>query len=189
MRMRLGWGLLLAGFLSGCASLMAPPYSPDFGALDALKRVPLDKVTVGPVQPRDPAAAVNRVTLRGSPLAVQEGTFAHYLEDALIRDLRELSVFDRSAQVRIDATLLRNEIDVSGIVTGRGHMQVDIRVVRAGQQRYGKVHEATTEFESSFAGAVAIPKGQVEYGQLVRKLLGQVYADPEFAAALKQEGN
>jgi hypothetical protein len=189
MRMPLWWGALLAASLSGCASFIAPPYAPDFSALDALKRVPMEKVTVGTVQPRDPAAAVNRVSLRGSSLTVQEGTFAHYLEDALIRDLRELSIFDRASQVRIDATLLKNEIDVSGIATGKGLMQVDVRVTRAGVQRYTKVHTATTEFESSFAGAVAIPQGQAEYGQLVRKLLGQLYTDPEFAAALRKERN
>ncbi|PLC48420.1 hypothetical protein CR159_17950 [Pollutimonas subterranea] len=39
---------------------------------------------------------------------------------------------------------------------------------------------------SSFAGAVAIPKGQSEYPNLVRVLLQKVYEEPAFIDAVKK---
>lgn len=177
---------LLAIVLSGCAALVAPPYSPHFETLDALKKQPIDKLAVGEVQPTDPAAKVNRITLRGSSLSSPDGTFAKYLENALVQDFKELSVYDPSAGTRVDATILKNDIDVSGISTGQGLMEVEIRVSRGAERRLVKTFKASTQFPSSFAGAVAIPKGQSEYGNLVRTLLRQVYEDQEFINAVKK---
>jgi hypothetical protein len=174
------------GALSGCAALVAPPYSPDYQSLDALKKTPLEKVAVAPVQPRDASAPVNRITLRGATLASPKGTFAQYLEDALVQDLREISAFDPAAGLRIDATVLKNTMDVSGFSTGSGQMEVDLSVKRGATTLHRKTYQASTSFESSFAGAVAIPKGQLEYANLVRALLSKVYADPQFINALKK---
>lgn len=178
-------GAVLA--LTGCGSFVAPPYSPQYESLDRLKLVPLDKVAVGAIQPRDSAAPVNRVTLRGTPLRAPNGSFAQYLEDALKQDLLELALFDAGANVRIDAVILKNDIDVSGLSTGTGTMEVDLTVSRGGAVTHRRAYRADTRFESSFAGAVAIPRGQIEYGNLVRTLLGTVYADPDFVNALKRK--
>lgn len=179
-------GLAVAA-LQGCASFYAPPYSANYEALDRLKRVPLERVAVGPVQPSDTTAPVNQIKLRGAMLRAPKGNFAQYLEDALIQDLRELAVFDASAGVRIDAVIRRNEIDVSGISTGTGAMEVDLTVSRDGVAVLSKTYRADISFESSFAGAVAIPRGQIEYANLVRALLGKVYADSEFVNAIKKK--
>jgi hypothetical protein len=172
--------------LAGCSTLVAPPYSPDYPALDSLKKVPLQKVAVGPVQPRDAAAAVNRISLRGAHMVGPKGTFAQYLEDALVQDLREVSAYDPAAGLRLDATLLKNDLDISGVSTGKGEMQVEITISRGAAAVLKKTYGATTSFESSFAGNVAIPKGQLEYANLVRALLAKVYADADFINALKK---
>ena len=39
-------------------------------------------------------------------------------------------------------------------------------------------------FDSSYANIVAVPAGQAAYPRLVRALLRQVYADPQFVAAI-----
>ena len=65
-------------------------------------------------------------------------------------------------------------------------MDVELTVTRNAKATLKKTYSVKTTFESSFAGAVAIPKGQAEYGNLVRTLLGKVYADPEFINALKK---
>lgn len=171
---------------SGCSTLVPPPYSADYQTLDQLKKQPLDKVGVGAVQPRNPDAPVNKITLRGARLAGPKGTFAQYLEDALIQDLKEIAAFDAGAGTRIDATILKNDIDVSGFSTGTGVLDAELTVTRNNKATLKKTYSAKTTFDSSFAGAVAIPKGQAEYGTLVRALLGKVYADPEFINALKK---
>jgi hypothetical protein len=182
---RLAVSGLAVAVLAGCA-VVAPPYSADYSVLDKLKSTSIDKAAVAPVQPRDPAAPVNHINLRASPLRAAQGTFAQYLEDALTQDLKEVSAYDPKAGTLISATILKNNIDVSGFSKGEGAMAVKFLITRAGATRLDKTYTANTEFDSSFVGAIAIPNGQNEYGHLVKVLLAQVYADPEFVNALKQ---
>ena len=184
LRPRLIAACALGVLAAGCSSLVAPPYSVDYNALDRLKLARPEPVAVATAQPVDPAHAVNNLSLRGTPLRSASGTFAKYLEDALIGDLKEISVYDTNSKTRIDASILSNEISVGGIATGDGFMKVELTVTRDGARRLRKSYVARTTFESSFAGAVAIPKGQIEYPNLVRTLLRDVYSDPEFAVAL-----
>jgi len=169
---------------TGCAQLKAPPYAADYEALDRLKAGSPAPVAVATVQPTDPAHRVNNLSLRGTGLGSPSGTFAKYLEDALIRDLKEISAYDANAKTRLDATIVTNEISVGGIVTGSGTMEVTLTVMRDGQKKLSKSYKANTSFESSFAGIVAIPAGQAAYPQLVRALLREVYSDPQFIAAI-----
>jgi hypothetical protein len=124
------------------------------------------------------------VTLRGATFAPPGGSFAAYLESALRADLSELRLLNPAAPTRIDATLLKNDFDVSGISVGTGFMQVRLVVTRAGQTRLDKTYSADTRFDSHLAANVAVPRAQAEYPALVRRLLQTVYADPDFQSAL-----
>ena len=177
---------VVVAVLCGCASFVAPTYSPDYPTIDGLKKSGVDKLSVGEVQPRDADAPVNRLTLRGAPFTVADGTFATYLEKALRSDLTELRVLDAAATTRIDATILQNELDVSGLSTGLGLLAVKLTVSKKGAPVLEKVYTAKTQFESSLAAAVAVPKAQSEYPKLVRTLLQTVYTDPAFLAAVKK---
>jgi hypothetical protein len=177
-------GVILA--LTGCATIVAPNYSPNYEAIDQLKKISADHISVGTVQPTDPNAKVNHISLRAASLGSPSGTFAKYLENALISDLTEMGFYDASSATRIDATILRNDIDISGISTGSGVMEVNIKITKSGTVSFEKSYLATTQFESSFVGAVAIPKGQSEYPNLVRVLLQQIYSDSAFIQAIKK---
>lgn len=177
--------LSLCALASGCASLTAPSYSADYGALDPLKRAGLAKAAVGKVQPDDANAKVNQISLRGATLTATDGTFTSYLERALIADLRDVGIYDSSAPKRIDIVLLRNDIDVSGISTGVGEIEIDLTLTESGKTLLRKNYSAQTTFESSFAGAIALLKGQSEYPNLVRALLATVYRDPTFVQAMR----
>jgi hypothetical protein len=185
MKARMAVMALAAVTLTGCASFVAPTYSPDYPTIDRLKVAQLGKVAVGEFQPRSPEAPVNKITLRGAPFVSSNGSFAQYLEEAIRSDLTELRVLDPKAETRIEATLLKNDIDVSGINTGEGFMDVKLSVIKRGQTVHEKIYSARTQFESSFAAAVAVPKGQSEYPRLVRTLLQSVYADPAFITAVR----
>ena len=171
---------------AGCMTLSAPAYSPDYETTDRLKSVEIGKMSIGDVQPRDPEASVNKITLRGSSLIPPNGTFASYLESAIRSDLVEMGLYDPGSTTRIGATILQNDIDVSGFGTGYGVMEVKLDVKQEDTRIFEKVYLANIEFESSFAGAVAIPKGQNEYPNLVRALLKKVYEDSAFINAVKK---
>jgi hypothetical protein len=134
-------------------------------------------------QPTEPEDKVNTVRLRSARLLSPSGSFAQYLQDALMRDLSEISVYDPKAPTRIAARILVNEIDL-GVINGTGRMDVEVTVTRDGTQRLRKTYRAETAFDSSYASIVAVPAGQAAYPRLVRALLRQVYADPQFVAAI-----
>ncbi len=185
LRMRVAALAALVAVTTGCAQLQAPPYSTDFEALDRLKASKPGAVSVAPVQPTDPDHRVNQLSLRGAGMRSPSGTFARYLEDALVQDLKEISAFAPDAKTRLDATILTNDISVGNIATGTGTMEVALTVTRDGRQRLAKTYKANTSFESSFAGIVAIPAGQAAYPQLVRALLREIYSDPQFVTAIR----
>ncbi|WP_026346290.1 hypothetical protein [Variovorax atrisoli] len=187
-----GWrlrSLLLIGALAaavlatGCAPLLAPPYAADYETLDKLEAARPGMVALAKAQPSDANDKVNTVRLRSARLLSPSGSFAQYLQDAMMRDLGEISVYDPKAPTRIAARVLVNEIDL-GVINGAGRMEVEITVTRDATQRLRKTYRAETAFDSSYASIVAVPAGQAAYPRLVRALLRQVYADPQFVAAI-----
>ena len=168
---------------TGCAPLLAPPYAADYETLDRLEATRPGPVALVKAQPTEPEEKVNTVRLRSARLLSPSGSFAQYLQDALMRDLSEISVYDPKAPTRIAARILVNEIDL-GVINGTGRMDVEVTVTRDGTQRLRKTYRAETAFDSSYASIVAVPAGQAAYPRLVRALLRQVYADPQFVAAI-----
>jgi len=173
--------------LTGCATFVAPAYSPSYETIDQLKKTNARHMSVSTVQPTDPKARVNNISLRAASLGSASGTFSKYLENALISDLTEMGFYDASSSTAIVATILKNDIDISGFSTGTGVMEANIKLSKSGNTFFEKSYTATTQFDSSFAGAVAIPKGQSEYPNLVRALLQKVYSDPAFVEAIKND--
>ncbi|WP_426390912.1 hypothetical protein [Variovorax sp. R-27] len=168
---------------TGCAPLLAPPYAADYETLDRLEATRPGPVALTKAQPIEAEEKVNTVRLRSARLLSPSGSFAQYLQDALMRDLSEISVYDPKAPTRIAARILVNEIDL-GVINGTGRMDVEVTVTREGTQRLRKTYRAETAFDSSYASIVAVPAGQAAYPRLVRALLRQVYADPQFVAAI-----
>jgi 2-hydroxychromene-2-carboxylate isomerase len=169
--------------LTGCAPLLAPPYAADYETLDRLEATRPGMVAVAKAEPTDPQEKVNTVRLRSARLLSPSGSFAQYLQDALMRDLSEISVYDPKAPTRIAARIVVNDIDL-GVINGTGRMDVEVTVTRDATQRLRKTYRAETAFDSSYASIVAVPAGQAAYPRLVRALLRQVYADPQFVAAV-----
>lgn len=177
---------ILLSFLPGCATFQPPSYSPDYETLDNLKKLNLAKLSVESFRPKDPKAAVNNISLRGGSMKAVEGAFSTYIENAIRSDMKEVGIFDPAANLKLDATVIKNDIDISGISKGSGTLAVKLLITKNGTTTLNKEYSTTTQFESSFAGAVAIGIGQREYPNLVRSFLKNVYNDPEFLNAIKK---
>jgi hypothetical protein len=176
---------------TGCAPLLAPPYAADYETLDRLEATRPGMVALAKAQPADADDKLNTVRLRSAQLVSPSGSFAQYLQDALMRDLSEIAVYDPKAPTRIAARIVVNDIDL-GVINGSGRMDVEVTVVRdtapnittGTTQRLRKTYSAQTAFDSSYASIVAVPAGQAAYPRLVRALLREMYADPQFVAAI-----
>ncbi len=177
--------IMISALTTGCANLVAPSYSADYAAVDNLKHSKLNKMALGKVQPDDVRAKVNQISLRGANLTAGDTTFAGYLERAMTNDLQEAGLYDASAAHRIDIVLIKNDIDVSGFSQGVGQIEIELTLTASGKIVLKKNYATTTQFESSFAAAVAVPKGQIEYPNLVRALLSKIYRDQAFLLAMQ----
>jgi len=179
--------VVLLTLICGC-TLMAPGYTPDYSVLDSLKRQKLTKIAVEPVSPKDADATVNKISLRGiNSLVSPSESFAKYLEDAIISDLTDVNLLDQNSSLRLTVMLLKNDLDLSNFSYGYGSIQAQFGLNRDGVVLFNKKIAEQTRFESSFVGAVAIPKAQSEYPNLVRALLKALYSDQEFIDALRKQ--
>lgn len=171
--------------LSGCA-INAPAYQPSIGNVEQLKKSAPAPVNVGSFSVRPGIEGAGSISLRGNPMASPiGGDYAAYLADALRKDLMLAGKLDPKSGIEISGQLLKNDIAAGGFSTNSGEIEARFVVRRDNLERYNVVHRATDTWESSFVGAVAIPKAQQQYPVLVQKLLGLLFGDAQFQAAIK----
>jgi len=171
--------LLLA---TGCA-IQAPRYSPSLDNVEQLKKAP------GTAKVGSFTVAANTggsIGLRGNPMNSSVGNdYAAYLADALQQELKLAGKLDSASKLEISGQLLKNDISAAGFSTNSGEIEARFIVKSDGSQRYDKVKRAELSWDSSFMGAVAIPKAQQQYPAIVQKLLSLLWGDADFQAALK----
>jgi hypothetical protein len=73
----------------------------------------------------------------------------------------------------------------AAIGEGKGALAARFVVVKAGKVVYDKELRAEAKWESSFVGAVAIPRAVNEYTTLHRQLVTKLLDDPQFRVAVK----
>lgn len=175
----------LVALASGC-SLTAPQYSASLTNVQALKDAGAFSAKVGEFSSTKDPANANPISIRGSSLtSPYSESYALYLAEAIKQELSLAGKLSSAADVEISGILQKNDLDASGFSKGIGIMEARFVVKKSGQVRYDQVKLVNSEWESSFAGAVAIPKAQQEYPTLVQKLLAMLYADVAFIKALK----
>lgn len=176
-------GLIL---LTGC-STPAPNYSPSISNVEAVKVVAPAKLNVGRFDaPASMKEGAQNISLRGSQMISPLGKdYGDYLTTALRQELDLAGVFSTQSQIEVSGALVVNTINAAGISTNDGQIEAQFIVKRNGRVVYDQRKKADMKWESSFAGAVAIPLAMNNYPVLVQKLIGQLFADPEFVRAVK----
>ena len=173
--------LLLIG---GCAS-KAPPYQASLDNLELLKKAPRG-MAVGSFSVAAGATGATTISIRAANMGSPVGAdYAAYLAEALRQELVLAGKLDPRSSLEIGGVLLKNDIDAGGFSTNTGELEARFIVKNGGAQRYEKVHRASLIWDSSFAGAIAIPKAHQQYPLIVQKLLSQLLADAEFQAAIR----
>ena len=177
--------LLMVSTLSAC-SMVAPKYTPSVANISQLKMAKLKPLAIGRIS-ADPALGSNNdsIGLRGSSMSSPYGSYTIYLEEALRSEFQAAGLFDAAAGTRVTGTLIKNDVSVGGFTTGDAIIEARIQVIRDSLVTYDKVKTAVIQFESSFAGAVAIPKGRDMYPVVAQKFIEQLAADPDFIGSLK----
>ncbi len=177
--------LVLGTMVSGC-SIVAPQYSASMENVQTLKDVGDVTAKVGKFVSSPDQANANPISLRGSSLASPyENSYAVYLAEAIKQELSLAGRLKPDTNIEISGALLKNDIDASGFSTATGDIEARFVVKKGEAVRYSRVKTIHHQWESSLAGAIAIPRAQQEYPRLVQKLLAALYADRDFLDALK----
>ena len=179
--------LALAGvalFLQACA-LQAPRYQPSIDNVEQIKKTAIRPAVLGSFTVQANAGG-DAISLRGSSMTSPVGaTYADYLADALRQELALAGKLDPKSTLEISGVLVKNDIAAGGIATNSGEVEAKFVVKSAGKVNYDAVKRAEMSWDSSFVGAVAIPKAQQQYPLIVQQLLAKLLADPQFQAALR----
>ena len=129
---------------------------------------------------------VNDITIRGNPYASPyNNSFVSYLKESLRQELEDAHLLNPSAAVEISGVLIRNEINAAGFSTASATIEARFIVKHSGTVRFDKIKTVTDQWDSSLVCAIAIPRAQQKYPSVVQKLLAALYADSDFAAAIK----
>ncbi len=177
---------LLCLSLTACVTVKLPPATASADNVQKLRAAPLAPAAAGTfaLAAGKPADMDTRVGgLRGSSLEPSNGSFARHLRDTLVAELVAAGLHDEKSAIRIDAELTESALDAA-IGTGTGSLGARFTVTRAGKQVYSKTLRVQQSWESSFVGAVALPEAINRYGSFHKLLIGQLFDDAEFRAAL-----
>jgi hypothetical protein len=181
---RLNLTLLSVVLLSACATT-APRYEANHAAISDLKTSTLAGVTVRDFTANpDRKVKVETLTLRGGSFKSPYGTFAKYVTAALREELERGGATAAGPGPVIDGVLVRNEINAAGFSTGYADIELALNVRRDGQLVYQASKTAHHEWQSSFVGAVAIPRAMQNYHVVIRKVLAEFYSDQAFVLAI-----
>lgn len=178
--------VIVAALATGC-TINAPRYSANLAGVTSLKAQNLAPVKVAGAESSVGAKKkTENLTIRGSAYKSPYGSFENYLSAALREDLTQAGLLAEQSDLQIGATLIRNELDGSGVSLGYAEIEARFEVKRSGAVVYDKAKVARQEWPSSFIGGIAIPRAAQNYPLTVSKLLGTLYEDPDFLAVLKK---
>jgi hypothetical protein len=178
--------LLASAVLAGGCSLVAPRYTSSLENVQTIKDAGTQTASVGTIESGSGKGNHNPISLRGSSLASPyDNSYAKYLAEALKQELSLAGKLAPDAQIEVSGVLQKNDINIPAVGSGSGDLEARFVVKHEGAVRYDRVKSVHDEWDSSFVGAVAIPRAQTQYPILVQKLLAQLYADPDFMQSLK----
>ena len=176
----------LAAVLAACAHTPAPAYQPGVDNLRALRAGPATPLAVGDFDAGPKVGDERLGGLRGSSMSgAEDGLFSTYLQRALEAELRQAGRLDPEADLRLEGTLVRNQLSANSGSTGYANVAARFVLRRGEDVVLDKEIAARAEWESSFMGALAIPAGMQGYVSAVQKLAGALFADPDFQAATR----
>ena len=176
--------LALAGVLGACADLQ-PAYRTPNAHLAVLQKAGQSKLAAGKfASAPGHERALDDLTIRGHSFAPPgKISFADYIRDAIISDLRLADRYDPQSELVLSGVLQQNTIDGMDFSLGHADIAVRFRLELSGKPVFEKVVAHHQQWESSFLGAVAIPAAVRNYDGAVSELIAKLFRDPEFRAA------
>lgn len=171
---------------SSACTIMAPQYTPSTANVQSLRDSGAYAARVTEFGAEPGQSNENPLTIRGNTfLSPYDGSYAGYLAEALRQELALARKWSASADTAITGTVLVNTVSAPVASPGTADIRVRFTVMHGSQKRYEQEKGVHHEFPSAFLGPIAIPRAVQEYQIAVQQLLGTLYGDQAFIAALK----
>jgi hypothetical protein len=173
---------IAALILQGCGVTM-PRYDANFDNVQTLKnQAPLAKLNAPTVAADE---GQDSISARANPIRSPEGSISKHVQKALEDELRLAGLLEPSASRHLDVRLRQSKLDAP-VGTGTGAISADFNLLEGERSLYSSSKTVTSTWDSSFVGGIAIPAAANAFNPLVRKLLAELYQDPQFINAMKQ---
>jgi len=173
----------LSGFLGACTTV-APPYAASVANVDVTAKL-AGPIAVGKFEfEKGREAELNSVGARaGVFVSPINNSFADYFGDAVTKDLKAAGKFDASSPRVLTGVLVKNYLTAAGTQVNESDLQVRFRLAQGRNTLYDKLIQAQNQWESSFMGAIAIPRALDNYVATIQKLINNLFSDPDFIRA------
>lgn len=184
---KLTFASIILVYLTACTSV-APKYTSTPNNINKLLDAKSNTVKIGDFK-SDPSNSddVNKLSIRGGGyVSPYDKSYVNYLKEALRQELDDARLLSPDATIEIGGMLIRNELNAGGFSTADAKLEARFIVKRAGKVSYDKVKSAQYVWDSSFIGAIAVPKAQQSYPTVYQMLLTNLYTDNDFIAAIKK---
>lgn len=182
---RVAAGILLI-FLVGCSTVLPPPMTSGENS-QALRAANLAPTNVGMFKlatGRPPLMDTELSGgLRGGNITAPSGSYSQHLKDALKAELQSAGLLDLQSRYVIEGQLIDSKVDAA-IGTGTARLAARFQVKREEQLLFDKELVVEDSWDSSFMGAVAIPRAIERYGASYKSLVGKLLNDSDFRRAL-----
>lgn len=179
-------GIAVSAILGGCAG-PAPNYAPSIDNVEVLKKIGGNtavKTGVIDVAPGLPGGT--SMALRANTMVSPVGkNYGDYIAAALRQELELAKLYSPQSDIEISGTLLRNNIDAGNVSINSGQIEARFLVKANGRVLFDKIKRTERKWESSFAGAVAIPLAANNYPLMVQALVSALVTDPDFVKAIR----
>ncbi|MGV2292734.1 hypothetical protein AAHK20_28775 [Trinickia sp. YCB016] len=181
----------LALLLSGCAEMpMNRPQPTVENTIKLRSGPPPAPVEVGSftLDASKPDSIDRGISIRSNMVRSPVGnSFAQYLRETLRIELQSAGLLNAESDIVITGTLLDSAAEAPVSSPGKATLEARFVVTRQSKVRYDKVLRADATWKSSFIGATAIPQAAGQYEALYRQLVGKLFDDTAFRAAIAQQ--
>ncbi|MBL8320088.1 MAG: hypothetical protein JNJ42_16885 [Burkholderiaceae bacterium] len=172
--------------LFGCTTVLPPPTASGQSA-QSLRAANLAPASVGTFKlaPGRPPLMDTELSggLRGGNVSAPSGSYSQHLKETLRAELHSAGLLDPQSKLVIEGQLTDSKVDAA-IGTGTARLAARFQVVRDGKPSFDKELVAEDSWDSSFVGAVAIPRAIERYGAIYKMLVSKLLDDSDFRRAL-----
>lgn len=184
---RVGASILLLSTLGGCMTAVMQPPMAGGQSTASLRAANLAPANVGTFKlaPGRPPQMDTELSggMRGSNIAAPGGSYSQHLKDTLKAELQSAGLLDPQSKLVVEGQLTGSQVDAA-IGTGTARLSARFQVLRESQVLFDKELVAEDAWDSSFVGAIAIPRAIERYGGMYRKLVDKLLEDVDFRRSL-----